>query len=75
MSIKTLAKRFWFAGSRWSRMICPCCGYRFELDDAITKITVGDKTEYFHEDCLDELDGREVLEYFKDEVEIEEVEI
>ena len=73
MSIKTIMHRFWFANSRWSREICPCCGYRFELDDAITKITVGDKTEYFHEDCLKEMNGQEALEMFK--AEIEEVEL
>ncbi len=73
-ALKEFARRFWFANSRWSREICPCCGYRFEIDDVIIGVTIGGKTEYFHEDCLDELDGREILEYFKDEVEIEEVE-
>ena len=72
-AMKTMLRRFWFANSRWSREICPCCGYRFELDDSIIRVTVGEKTEYFHKDCLSELDGQEALEMFK--AEIEEVEI
>jgi hypothetical protein len=73
VSIKELAHKIWFANSRWSRMVCPCCGYRFELEDSIIRITVGDNTKYFHEDCLKEMNGQEALEFF--EVEIEEVEI
>jgi hypothetical protein len=70
-----MLRKFWFANSRWSREICPCCGYRFELDDSIIRVTVGDKTEYFHEDCLKEMNGQEALEMFKAEIEIEEVEL
>lgn len=72
-TMNTILRKFWFANSRWSREICPCCGYRFELDDGIIRATIGDKTEYFHEDCLKEMDGQEALEFFG--AEIEEVEI
>lgn len=73
MSMKTILRRFKFANSRWSRMICPCCGERFSHDDIIMKISIGETSVYFHEECLSELDGKEALEFF--EAEIEEVEI
>ena len=73
MSIKTIIDKIWFKNSRYSRMICPCCGFRFEMDDCIVKITVADKTEYFHEDCLSEMGSKETLEHFN--AIIEEVEI
>lgn len=73
MSIKAIMHRFWFANSRWSKMICPCCGDRFEIDDAIIKISIGNMEEHFHEDCLTEMNGKEALAFFK--AEIEEVEI
>ena len=73
MSIKAVMHKFWFANSKWSRMICPCCGDRFVIDDSITKITIGGNAEYFHEDCLTEMNGKEALTFFK--AEIEEVEI
>lgn len=72
-TMKTMLRKFWFANSRWSKMVCPCCGDRFEIDDAITKISIGNMEEYFHEDCLDEMNGKEALEMFK--AEIEEVEL
>ena len=73
MKLKEAMHKFWFANSRWSKMVCPCCGYRFEIDDSIIKISIGDSVEYFHEDCLTEMSGKEALEMFK--ADIEEVEI
>jgi hypothetical protein len=54
-------------------MICPCCGDRFQIDDAIIRISISNMEEHFHEDCLDEMNVKEALGFFK--AEIEEVEI
>ena len=73
MSFKETARKIWFKNSRWSRLICPCCGFRFELDETITKISIGETEEYFHDDCFAEMTGQEALEHMG--AEIEEVEL
>lgn len=63
--------RFTFCG--WGRRICGYCGYRFEPDDCITKVSYNGEAEYFHDFCLDEMDGKEALQHFG--ITCEEVEI
>lgn len=69
----SLMKKLRFELCGWSKMVCPCCGYRFEEYETINKISIGDTVKYFHEDCLTGIDGKEALEYMG--IEIEEVEI
>ena len=73
MNFKAIAHKIWFNNSKWSRLICPCCGYRFEITDAITRISIGGNEKYFHDDCLFEMSGNEALEHMG--AVIEEVEI
>ena len=72
-AVKEALNKLFFRNSGYGKVICPCCGDRFEYDDIIIRISMGDRREYFHEDCLSEMSGKEALEMFK--AEIEEVEI
>lgn len=73
MSLKETLNKIFFKNSGYSKVICPYCGDRFEYNDVIIRVSVGDYHEYFHEDCLREIDGKQTLKIFK--AEIEEVEI
>lgn len=44
---------------------CGVCGYtiRFDRDEAV-RVEVEGKTEIMHKDCLEDLHGTELLDYF-----------
>lgn len=45
-----------------AKLICAGCGYRIERGDQYLRIPGEDKYEFIHPDCLEGMDGFEVLE-------------
>lgn len=56
------------------RSICGACGYKIRLDrEEVVRVEAEGKSEIMHKDCLEDLHGTELLDYFG--IDYEEVEI
>ena len=58
------SKKIRFLWSDLSKIKCEHCGYKFEDDDSIKRLSLGNDVKYIHEFCLDDMDNKEALELF-----------
>lgn len=64
-------RKFRFSWCGWGKIKCEHCGYRFEADDNIIKLSLSNNIKYVHDFCRDEMDAEETMNMFG--IEMEEV--